>query len=57
MDYDNDVNNDLISYYVGLDVTVHSTEYYLYNSLLENKYNENFMNVAMPLFNQDFPHI
>ena len=39
----------------GLDVIVHSTEYYLYNLLLENKYNENFMNVAMPLFNQDFP--
>ena len=55
LDYENDINNDLISYYGGLDVTVHSTEYYLYNSLLENKYNENFMNVAMPLFNQDFP--
>lgn len=55
LDHDNDVNNDLISYYGGLDVTIHSTEYYLYNSLLENKYNEDFMNKAMPLFNQDFP--
>lgn len=55
LDHDNDVNNDLISYYGGLDVTIHSTEYYLYNSLLENKYNEDFMNKAMPLFYQDFP--
>lgn len=55
LDHDNDVNNDLISYYGGLDVTIHSIEYYLYNSLLDNKYNEDFMNKAMPLFNQDFP--
>lgn len=55
LNHDNDVNNDLISYYGGLDVTIHSTEYYLYNSLLENKYNEEFMNKAMPLFNKDFP--
>ena len=55
LDHDNDVNNDLISYYGGLDVTIHSTEYYLYNSLLENKHNEEFMNKAIPLFNQDFP--
>lgn len=55
LDHDNDVNNDLISYYGGLDVTIHSTEYYLYNSLLENKYSEEFMNKVMPLFNQDFP--
>ena len=34
LEHDNDVNNDLISYYGGLDVTIHSTEYYLYNSLL-----------------------
>ncbi len=54
-EHDNDVNNDLISYYGGLDVTIHSTEYYLYNSLLENKYNEKFMNKVMPLFNKDFP--
>lgn len=53
--HDNDVNNDLISYYGGLDVTIHSTEYYLYNSLLKNKYNEEFMNKVMTLFNQDFP--
>ena len=55
LDHDNDVNNDLISYYGGLDVTIHSTEYYLYNSLLKNKNNEDFMNKAIPLFNQDFP--
>lgn len=55
LEHDNDVNNDLISYYGGLDVTIHSTEYYLYNSLLENKYNDDFMNKAMSLFNQDFP--
>ena len=55
LDHDNDVNNDLISYYGGLDVTIHSIEYYLYNSLLGNKYNEEFMNKVMPLFNQDFP--
>lgn len=55
LEHNNDVNNDLISYYGGLDVTIHSTEYYLYNSLLKNKYNEDFMNKAMPLFNQDFP--
>lgn len=55
LEHDNDVNNDLISYYGGLDVTLHSTEYYLYNSLLKNKYNEDFMNKAIPLFNQDFP--
>ena len=53
--YENDVSNDLISYYGGLDVTIHSTEYYLYNSLLKNKNNEDFMNKAIPLFNQDFP--
>ncbi len=55
LDHENDVSNDLISYYGGLDITIHSTEYYLYNSLLENKYNEEFMNKVMPLFNQDFP--
>lgn len=55
LDHNNDVSNDLISYYGGLDVTIHSIEYYLYNSLLENKYNEEFMNRVMPLFNQDFP--
>lgn len=55
LDHDNDVNNDLISYYGGLDVTIHSTEYYLYNYLLENKYNKDFMNKAMPLFMKDFP--
>lgn len=55
LEHDNDVNNNLISYYGGLDVTIHSTEYYLYNSLLENKYNEEFMNKAMTLFSQDFP--
>lgn len=55
LDHDNDVNNDLISYYGGLDVTIHSTEYYLYNSLLESKYNEEFMNKVIPLFNRDFP--
>ena len=53
--YDNDVTNDLISYYGGLDITIHSPEYYLYNSLLQSKYNEEFMNKAIPLFNQDFP--
>ena len=55
LSYDNDVTNDLISYYGGLDVTIHSPEYYLYNSLLQNKHNEDFMNTAIPLFNQDFP--
>lgn len=53
--HNNDIDNDLISYCGGLDVTIHSTEYYLYNSLLRSKYNEKFMNVALTLFNQDFP--
>lgn len=53
--HDNDVNNNLISYYGGLDVIVNPTEYYLYNSLLINKDNEDFMKIAIPLFNQDFP--
>ena len=53
--HNNDIDNDLISYYGGLDVTIHSTEYYLYNSLLRSQYNEKFMNIAITLFNQDFP--
>lgn len=53
--HNNDIENDLISYYGGLDVTIHSTEYYLYNFLLKSQYNEEFMNVAVNLFNQDFP--
>ena len=55
LNHDNDVENDLISYYGGLDVTINSTEYYLYNALLKSKYNEDFMNKAIPLFIQDFP--
>lgn len=54
--HDNDVEDDLISYYGGLDVTINPTEYYLYNSLLENIEDKYFIERAMPLFVKDFPN-
>jgi len=54
--HDNDVEDDLISYYGGLDVIICPTEYYLYNSLLENIEDKYFMERAMPLFIKDFPN-
>ena len=53
--HDMDVEDDLISYYGGLDVTINPTEYYLYNSLLTHKEDTFFMKRAMMLFIQDFP--
>lgn len=55
INHENDIDNDLISYYGGLDVTIHSTEYYLYNSLVEHIEDENFMKKVVPLFVADFP--
>lgn len=54
--HDNDVEDDLISYYGGLDVTINPTEYYLYNSLLENIEDKYFIERAIPLFVNDFPN-
>jgi hypothetical protein len=56
VNHENDINDDLISYYGGLDVTINSTEYYLYNSLLEHIDDEYFMRKAVPLFVTDFPN-
>lgn len=53
--FENDIKDELISYYGGLDVTIHSTEYYLYNSLLKHIEDENFMKKVIPLFVADFP--
>lgn len=54
--HDDDIEDDLISYYGGLDVTINSTEYYLYNSLLENIEDIYFIERAIPLFVRDFPN-
>lgn len=56
VNHENDINDNLISYYGGLDVTINSTEYYLYNSLLEHIDDEYFMRKAIPLFVADFPN-
>lgn len=56
VNHENDIDDDLISYYGGLDVTINSTEYYLYNSLLEHIDDEYFMSKAIPLFYKDFPN-
>lgn len=53
--HEDDIEDDLISYYGGLDVTIHSTEEYLYDSLLINIEDTAFMEKAMPLFIKDFP--
>lgn len=53
--HEDDIEDDLISYYGGLDVTIHSTEEYLYNSLLINIEDTDFIEKAMPLFIKDFP--
>ncbi|MCI8548097.1 MAG: hypothetical protein HFJ38_04320 [Bacilli bacterium] len=55
VNHENDIDDDLISYYGGLDVTIHSTEYYLYNSLVKYIEDENFMKKVIPLFVADFP--
>ncbi len=53
--HEQDIQDDLISYYGGLDVTINSTEYYLYNSLLKYSNDKIFMQNAIPLFIKDFP--
>lgn len=55
IEHENDIEDDLISYYGGLDVTIHSTPYYLYESLLKNIEDTYFMKKVMPLFLKDFP--
>lgn len=52
----NDIEDDLISYYGGLDVTINSTEYYLYESLTKHIEDTYFMKKVMPLFLKDFPN-
>lgn len=54
--HDNDIEDDLISYYGGLDVTIQSTEYYLYESLAKHIEDTYFMGKAIPLFIKDFPN-
>lgn len=56
IEHENDVEDDLISYYGGLDVTIHSTEYYLYESLAKHIEDTYFMKKIMPLFLKDFPN-
>ena len=41
--HENDIENDMISYYGGLDIIIHSTEYYLYQSLLKQIDDVEFM--------------
>ncbi len=54
--YDNDIEDDLISYYGGLDVTINSVEYYLYESLIKHIEDSYFMEKIVPLFVKDFPN-
>ena len=53
--HDNDIEDDLISYYGGLDVTINSVEYYLYEALTKHSEDDYFMKKIMPLFAKDFP--
>lgn len=53
--HDNDIEDDLISYYGGLDVTINSVEYYLYEALTKHSEDDCFMKKIMPLFAKDFP--
>lgn len=51
-----DAEDDAISPYGGLDVVIHSTEYYLYQSLLDHAEDTYFIENVMPLFAKDFPN-
>lgn len=55
VEHEDDIQDDMISYYGGLDVEINSTEYYLYESLVKYIDDETFMKKVIPMFNKDFP--
>ena len=53
--YSNDLEDELMSRYGGLDVNVYSEEYYLYNSLMRYVDDKEFFSKAVQLFYNDYP--
>lgn len=52
--HENDLNNFSISNNGGIDIEIHSEEYYLYNSILEHKDDSYFTQRALKLFADDY---
>lgn len=55
LSHNREVEADRISYYGGLDVTIHDEEEHLLDSLCEFEENPTFLQIAVPLFVMDYP--